>query len=112
MAYTEEQLLKLPKWAQQEIKTLEQNLASANKTIAMYDGTEETNTYINNFLSVKPLPKNASIEFKIGERQENTVRVRVVDNKTIDVNTDSRTGGTLSIKPRATNSFHIQFHND
>ena len=111
MNYTEEQLLKLPKWAQQEIKCLTQNLEYAKKQIAMYNGTEETNTYIREGMDRKPLPKSASVEFKIGERQENTTTVRIVNNKTIDVNTDSRSGGTLVIKPRSANSFYIEFTN-
>ena len=93
MNYTKEQLEKLPKWAQSEIKRL-QGL---------------TNTHLVEGLDKKPLMNNAQIEFATGHNKMNKVTVYVRSNGMIDVNSDSRLGQELVILPRAANSFYLTF---
>jgi len=63
MKYTKEQFEKLPKWAQNEIKVLEMNLASTNRILAEFEGKSATNTFLSNGLSKQPLPNNSHVEF-------------------------------------------------
>jgi len=111
MKYTPEQLNKLPKWAQEEIKVLEMRVSELTKKIDEYKGKEETNTYIRDGLSKIPLPNNSSVEFQVGKGKQNKVVVYVNRDGFVDVNTDSRIGQTTVIMPRAANSFFVTFAN-
>ena len=105
----QEQLNKLPKWAQTEIKTLEMNRKSLENKLLQFEGKAETNTYIRNGLDRIPILNNANVEFKTGLNQLNTVSVYVRADGIIDVNTDSRIGQEMVIATRAANSFYIKF---
>lgn len=109
MQYTEEQFNKLPKWAQSEIRVLKMDNSELKTRLNEYEGVDPTNTYISEGLSSSFLPNNANIEFKMGDKQEHTVRVRVNKYGLVDVNTDSRSGKDMVILPRAANSFYIDF---
>lgn len=109
MKYTKEQFDKLPKWAQSEITNLERSIKKHKQTISELMGEEETNTYISEGLTLKPLPNNSKIEFKVGENQCNNVRVYINSEGLIDINSDSRRSHEMVIKPRASNSFYIKF---
>ena len=109
MSYTQEQLDKLPKWAQTEIKTLEMNRKSLEQRLLQFQGKAETNTYVRYGLDRIPILNNATVEFKTGLNQLNTVSVYVRADGIIDVNTDSRIGQEMVIATRAANSFYIKF---
>jgi hypothetical protein len=111
MKYTPEQFSKLPKWAQEEIKTLEMRLTELNGKLDEYKGDKETNTYIRDGLSRIPIPNNSSVEFQCGKGKQNKVVVYVNRDGFVDVNTDSRIGQTMVVMPRAANSFFITFAN-
>lgn len=111
MNYTKEQLGKLPKWAQSEIKQLETYKKSLEQRIMQFEGEAETNTYIREGLSKMPIQNNAQIEFQTGDRKLNTVSVYVRKDGNIDINSDSRLGHTMVIMPRAANAFYITFIN-
>jgi len=111
MKYTKEQFEKLPKWAQTHINSLTSDLKSAQNVISQYNGEQETNTYISDLMDKKPLPKDSCIQFKVGENQRENVSVRIDRYGDIDVNTDSRSGKTMTIIPRAANAFVIKFVN-
>lgn len=111
MNYTKEQLEKLPKWAQSEIKSLEMYKKSLEQRIMQFGGEAETNTYIREGLDRMPIQNNAQVEFQTGHNNLNTVTVYVRKDGDIDVNTDSRMGHTMVIMPRAANSFYIKFVN-
>lgn len=111
MDYTKEQFEKLPKWAQSEITSLRNDNDSLKSKLLQYEGMEQTNTYISEGPSRKPLPNSANVEFCVGVGGLNKARVYVRDNGVIDVNTDSRLGHEMVIRPRAANSFYIDFVN-
>ena len=110
--YTQDQFDKLPKWAQQEIKTLEMRQLEIENKLSQYSGEQETNTYIQEGLSKTPLPINSNVEFRVGRDGANKATVYVRSDGLIDVNTDSRLGHTMLILPRAANSFYIAFVSD
>lgn len=107
--YTTEQLEKLPKWAQGEIKSLEMYRKSLEQKISQFEGETETNTYIREGIDKMPIQNNAQVEFQTGYKKLNSVSVYVRKDGNIDVNTDSRLGHTMVIMPRAANAFYITF---
>lgn len=109
MEYTKEQLEKLPKWAQSEIKRLEGYTKTLEQRISEMSGESETNTYLVEGLSKMPLQKNAHIEFQTGKNNLNKLSVYVRSDGTIDLNADSRLGLDVAILPRAANAFYITF---
>lgn len=109
MSYTKEQLEKLPKWAQTEIKSLENYKYSLDQKIKEFSGELETNTHIKEGLDKLPIQNNAIVEFKTGINLNNSVSVYVRKDGDIDFNSDSRSGQTMVIMPRAANSFYITF---
>ena len=109
MKNTQEQLDRLPKWAQLEIKRLEVYTKTLEQKLLEFNGLIETNTRISEGLDYRPLPNNSCVEFKTGINQNNSVRVYVNRDGVVDVNTDSRMGKTMVIMPRAANSFYITF---
>lgn len=109
MDYTNEQFDKLPKWAQREIRSLEEQRKSLQQRLMQFEGKSETNTYIREGLDRIPIQNNAQVEFKTGDKQANTVSVYVRKDGDIDINSDSRLGQTMVIMPRAANSFYITF---
>lgn len=109
---TEEQINKLPKWAQIEVKSLQfQNLYLIEK-LKEINSESDTNTFIRDGLDKRPLQRNAQVEFRTGDRDANSVTVYRRSDGLIDVNTDSRLGHTMVIIPRASNSFYINFIKD
>ena len=112
MGYTKEQLEKLPRWAQNEIISLESRKCTLEQKIMEYQGDKITNTYIRDGLKSRPLPYNAQIEIYTGEAHLNKVSIYARKNGDIDINTDSRSSKTMVILPRAANSFFIRFIED
>ena len=109
MKYQKEQLEKLPKWAQTEIRSLENSVKYLEQQISELIGESESNTYLVEGLNKKHLINNAKIQFEIGHNNMNKVNVCVHPNGMINVNTDSRLGHTMVIMPRAANAFYISF---
>lgn len=106
---TEEQINKLPKWAQLEVKGLQlQNLYLIQK-LKEFSGDADTNTFIRDGLDKTPLPRNTQVEFRTGDRDANSVVVYRRKDGLIDINTDSRLGHRMIIVPTASNSFCINF---
>ena len=104
-----DKLEKLPKWAQEEIKRSHSIISILEKKLSEINGEGETNVFISNGLSKSPLPNNSNIEFKTGKNNMNTVSVYIKKNGDIDINTDSRLGQDMIIRPNAANSFYISF---
>lgn len=63
---TQNQIEKLPKWAQQEINRLTNENESLKNKLASFNGEAETNTFIRSGRDKIPLPKNSRISFEIG----------------------------------------------
>jgi len=108
-SYTEEQFNKLPRWAQTEIGVLKGKNEHLNKKLEQFNGQGETNTYIVEGMSKRPLPNNSIIGFVVGEEKFNNVSAFVRKDGTLDINANSRGGETLVILPRASNSFYLSF---
>lgn len=103
---TDEQLNKLPKWAQTEITVLRNDNQSLKRKLNEMFGEAETNTYMDDLLDKKPLMKDTSIVFSI---TGGTVRCRVDRFGNLDINSDSRLGKKLAILPNASNAITIKF---
>ena len=109
MNYTPEQFDKLPQWARNEINFQKGSVEYLTKKLAQFTGEAETNTYLVVGVDNKPLPKNAQVEFRVGDRQLNRVNVMVMRNGMVNINTDSRMGHSMVMLPRGANSFYIHF---
>lgn len=109
MNYTKEQLEKLPKWAQNEINRLEADLKHYKERSEQIEGSADTNTFLQEGLSSRPLPHHARIEFCLGEHNQHKASVYVTKNGYIDINCDSRMAKGTYIRPRASNAFEIHF---
>ena len=99
----------MPKWAQYEIKRLQDLTQTLNQRLSEFNGESETNTHLIEGLEKRPLMNNAQIEFATGHNKMNKVYVYVRSNGMIDVNSNSRLGQELVILPRAANSFYLTF---
>lgn len=109
MKYTEEQLSKLPKWAQVEIGRLTKDLEMCKADLRRIDGEGVTNTFIEDGLDKHPLPVNTSIIFGLKENK-NQVRCYIPKHEDcVYISTDSRIGGTMQLQLVASNSFKIEF---
>jgi hypothetical protein len=109
MSYTQEQFDKLPKWAQSEIKRIDQYTKTLEQRINEFSGQSVTNTYIQDGMDIIPLLNNARIEFTTGHEGTDRVRVCVDRHGMVDINTDSRMGKTAVLVMSASNSFRIHF---
>jgi hypothetical protein len=110
LQYTKDQFQKLPKWAQEKISHLENNVHGLEAKLRNFaEQAKESNTCIIDGLDSLPLRNNTQVEFKTGEGNSETATVYINRQGEIDVNTNSRRGKTMVIKPRASNSFYIKF---
>lgn len=98
----QDNLDKLPKWAQTEISVLQLRLDEAKKEIARRDENPESNTILGSPYSFKGEPivylrENQQITFKL-PKGHLTVRI---ERDFLDINTN---GGDFVIKPSASNT--------
>jgi hypothetical protein len=109
MSYTKEQLEKLPKWAQSEIKRLKGLTESLDKKLSEFNGVSETNTYLKEGIYLKPLTNNARIKFEVGKNKLNAVEVYINrENGVIEVD-GGMSENKMVLVPMAANSFQIIF---
>ena len=94
------------------LKVLQIQNDTLTKRLKEFEGQSETNTYLQDGLSKKPLPNNAQIEFRTGANKMNKVCVCIRNDGLVDVNTDSRLGERMVVMPCASNSFYITFVKD
>jgi len=97
---TNEQFLKLPRWAQNEINKLRNDLERAERHAKQISGESATNTHMLVLLDKKPLPSNSNIEFTLPDGR---VTARV-DGEKLYVTVPY---GRLNIQPTASNGFYI-----
>lgn len=97
-----ERRAKLPKWAQHELERLERDLAYAKKRLA--DGPEDSRVFADPYSDPpRPLGRDTSIDFKLGEGWGQRINVRIEDDGIKIMG-----GNRLSIIPKASNVVHIR----
>jgi hypothetical protein len=106
MNYTKEQFEKLPKWAQREIKRLEQNVGHYKEKAMQVSGEAETNTLIVSGIENQNLPKNSRVMFRT---EKGYVTIHVEDDGTIDVHANPYDKYNLAFLPRVSNRAIIAF---
>lgn len=103
---------RLPKWAQDELRTLRRELGSARRKVEELKGNvPDTDTYLLDYGSLDdfPLPKGARVAFHLTppgyERKvRQAVQCYIASDGALHIQGDS----SLIIYPRASNSFNIE----
>ncbi|MCF3174765.1 hypothetical protein IPZ61_15715 [Streptomyces sioyaensis] len=96
--------LRLPKWAQEELRHLRHSLAVLQKrTDELRGEVGETNVHVQNYTSAdQPLPKDARVKYQLGGRFDEYVAVHVEDNRLW-----LHGGRFLVIRPHVSNAFYV-----
>ena len=93
---------KLPKWAQQELQRLEQDLAHAEEKLAA--GPEDSNTFADPYAdAARPLGRDTTVEFRFGPETSEKIQVRIDGDKLYVYGGDS-----LAIAPRSSNAIYVK----
>jgi len=102
---TNEQFLKLPKFAQNEINKLRNDLTWTEKKMDEMLSVEPSNVQISEYPKNKNLPKNSQIRFNF--KNGTYIEIRIVEEQL-------RVHGNDSVKvlPRASNSLYMEVKND
>lgn len=102
---------RLPKWAQEELRTLRRELGASQRKVEELKGNvPDTDTYLLDYGSLNdfPLPRGARVAFHITPPgHERSVRQAVqvyVSDGAVHVQGDT----SLVMYPRASNSFNIE----
>lgn len=101
-----DKFFKLPKYAQNEINRLRNDVEYYKKKVNQIEGKEETNVYlVEGLLSdARPLPKNSHIMFVVNPDEKIFQRIQIsIKMNRIEVSGDR----TLRIEPRTSNAVHI-----
>jgi hypothetical protein len=106
MDYTLEQFGRLPKWAQAEIKRLTRCNKGLTDRLAELSGEKDTNTFVCDRLTYRPIENNARVEFRTGD---DSVTVHIDREGMIDINANSWKGKRVAILPGYSNAFKITF---
>ncbi|WP_333731740.1 DUF7239 family protein [Streptomyces sp. IBSBF 3010] len=95
---------RLPKWAQEELKALRVKLdREMRHNAALRADVGETNTCVENYTSNdQPLPKDARVKYKMGERYDEYIAVHIEDNRLW-----IHGGRFLVIHPHVSNAFYV-----
>jgi len=100
----ERDINKLPKWAQQKIERLENDLAYAKERLTA--GPENSNTFADPYGDPRPLGEGTAIEFHLGgaDDRHKRIRVRITERGWLDING----GDMLIVRPNASNSIEVK----
>jgi hypothetical protein len=109
---TDEQIDKLPKWAQRYIRTQQMYISNLNAHIdTLSQGPDDSDTFVEHYSTypTRPLGKSPIIKFKLGDdTHENALNLRVHEHrdgsKYLNVMALS---SFVSIRPRSGNTFDI-----
>jgi hypothetical protein len=96
----EQDITKLPRWAQSRIQVAEMRLKEAQTRIDQINGMADTDTFIAEYPDMRPLPKDSNIRFMLDKRKWINVRIRagrvlVMGSYAIDLRPES--ANTLSV---------------
>lgn len=111
MQPTEDKIKKLPKWAQEYIRTLEMQKTELECRVDDVYNTnpDETNVFIEDGIKNQPLPNDSGIVFKmtdINTKRHPREEIRVkIDT---DGNLQIMGGNTISIYPQAANMVRVK----
>ncbi|WVX87983.1 hypothetical protein SEA_SNEK_63 [Arthrobacter phage Snek] len=102
----EERLARLPLWAKEEIRRLQQRAFRAEEELALHRsgayGPADTDTVVDPYRRVPlNLPKGASVEFRL---PDGAIRVRTTKDGALELNGDK----ALTIIPKVTNHFEVR----
>jgi|SRR6185437_2614189 len=107
----QERFDRLPKWAQDEIRSLDQKVSRLQKQLDSLENKVETDVYYRSPLEFResnhPIPKGSTVEYllKYGEKNQWPCRIRVeIRENTLKINAD--TG--IYITPEASNAVLIK----
>ncbi len=81
MNFTEDEIKKLPKWAQQKIRVLISNLTRKTQELEEMFGTKETNIFMGRYHNTKPLIKDSIITFKLSPNEADNIDCQIDGNK-------------------------------
>lgn len=71
---------RLPKWAKNEIERLNANIEYYKKQVQEIKGEKDTNVFIVEGLTKRPLPKNSHIEFRLGKNWSDKVDINIEED--------------------------------
>lgn len=106
MPFSERDLTKLPKWAQQEIERLQHDLEWAKGKLTA--GPEDSDTFANPYSDATPLGKGTIIAFHTDEKGS-YFNVRMRENGELDIHYSPRGGAqAIGVVPSASNSVRLR----
>ena len=99
---------KLPKWAQQELKTKDAMIAHLQKTIDDMVGSDGSEADIVYDMGMypdkgKPLPKHTTVRFKTGDRTHEAIEVRLARDSSNQTYVHIYSTERLTIRPNSAN---------
>lgn len=101
----DQRFLKLPKWAQGEIRRLNSNVEwwKAKATV----GPEDSDTFLGSYLEDdnKPLGKGQRVVFMLDN--ENVIEAKNIDGKFVEVRASGRGSESINAQPHASNVLKI-----
>jgi len=109
--FTEEQLVKLPKWAKEKIKRLQHEIDALNEDLLAYTDNPETKVSYDTLNTGKGtytrhnLPSNATIEFHVGNSKFESISAQATLDGNVRI---SANGRRLLVLPSAANSIYVQ----
>lgn len=113
---TPEQIAKLPKWAQDHIRNLEQQASHWRETAKGVFQDTETNVSIQEYCQgqflTKHLEERVRVRFRVGERSQDYISVGFEGEgiyKRLAINSGL---GTIAVLPSASNSVGIVIHKE
>lgn len=105
--FTQEEIKKLPKWAQGKVNRLEADIITWRNKADQVAGESETNVFINHYPNPLPLPKDSDIKFQF---EKGEIRCRIIRDG-LEIHAMSYKG-RLAILPNVSNAITAIFIND
>lgn len=97
---------KLPKWAQEELATLERNLSDARSRFTKIGAVSGPVVVEPFYPTPIHFPEGTQVRFKVGERYDHYIDIQISKGRpnTIQI----RAGESVSIIPDASNSLYVE----
>ncbi len=105
--FTQEEINKLPKWAQNRINKIQSDIKYYSDKADEVAGEKETNVFINRYPNPLPLPKDSDIKFQF---KEGVITCKI-KNGCLDIHANVY-NVRLAILPQVTNAITIKLINN